>query len=58
MARRPRSHPTPQLALEWAESLRWETLPSEVRDELRRRLREFLLCVADAERRAKEVRDE
>jgi len=58
MARRPRSHPTPQLALEWAEPLRWETLPSEVRDELRRGLREFLLCVADAERRAKEVRDE
>jgi len=58
MARRPRSHPTPQLALESAESLRWETLPSEVRDELRRRLREFLLGVADAERRAKEGRDE
>ena len=58
MARRPRSHLAPQLTLEWTESLRWEHLPSEVRDELRRGLREFLLCVADAERRAKEVRDE
>jgi len=58
MARRPRSHPAPQLTLEWTESLRWEHLPSEVRDELRRRLREFLLCVADAQRRAEGAPDE
>jgi hypothetical protein len=50
MARRTRSQSTPQLALEWTEALRWEDLPSEVRDELRDRLRELLLHVANGER--------
>jgi hypothetical protein len=52
MARPSRSRPTPQLALEWTESMRWEDLPREVRDELRARLGELLVHLAHGERRA------
>jgi hypothetical protein len=50
MPRRSQSRES-QLDLEWTAALRWDELPAEVRDELRPRLRELLVQVADAERR-------
>jgi hypothetical protein len=52
MARRSRVRSTSQLALEWTDALRWEDLPSEIRDELRARLGELLAEVANGRRRA------
>jgi hypothetical protein len=46
------------LLLEWTDAVRWEDLPSEVRDELRDRLRELLAQVAAGRHRAEAVAGE
>jgi hypothetical protein len=46
------------LPLEWSDALRWDDLPSEVRDELCDRLRELLAQVAGGRRDAEGAADE
>jgi hypothetical protein len=58
MAQRSRTRATSQLLLEWTDALRWDDLPSEVRDELRDRLSELLVQVVAGERRAEDLVDE